>query len=144
MLATFGEMLTGDYRMTLVARNAGFPEGSRDLVITEDKGRAIVRTVLAHHLDTAGSEAGTGSLLADRMIAISAFRYALSPMTDMPGYVINWLLANQLRLSRVDRDLIVREIDEAAATRQIDGRWSRLRDALRPASGDHPTAETRP
>ena len=145
MLASFGDRLTGDYQMTLVARNAGYPAGSRDLVITEDEGRALVETVLARHPETAGSDQRTGLLLADRLIMICAFRYALGRMTYVPGHTVDWLLANLPRLSKGDRDLLAREIDEAARLQRLGmscdvATWSRLREALGPASDAPPTA----
>lgn len=147
MLASFGDRLIGDYRMTLVARNAGYPEGSRDLVITEDEGRALVETVLARHPDTAASDQRTGMFLADRLIAISAFRYALGRKTYIPGHVVDWLLTNRSKLTRHDRDLIVREIDEADRLQQLGmdcdvATWSRLRYAFGPASAEPPTRAT--
>ena len=78
---------------------------------------------------------GTAVFPADRLIAICAFRYALGRMTTMPSHVAGWLIANKDRLSLPDRELIVREIDEAAENRRLGmdcdvATWSRLRSAL--------------
>ena len=79
-------------------------------------------------------------LIADRLIAISAFRYALGRMTYMVDHTAGWLERNVDALQAHDRDLIIREIDEAG---ERDGlgmdfdatRWRRCQNRMLVANG---------
>ena len=101
---------------------------------------AAERAATLFHPSGAGAEIwgeniGPAAFPADRSIAICAFRYALGRMTTMPIHVAGWLMANKDRLSLPDRELIIREIDEAADKRRLGmdcdvATWLRLRTAL--------------
>ena len=137
LLTEFERNFQVPYRFTLIARNPDRPNGGLDVVITDDEGRAVAEAVLRRMPDTAGTDQATGLFLADRLIAIAAFRYALGRMTYMPSHVVDWLIANRAQLSAADRELMLREIDEAADLQRLGmdcdvATWSRLRNALAP------------
>lgn len=73
-------------------------------------------------------------MIADDLIAVAAFRYALGRQTYIVGYVAGWLIANKDALRR-DAALFVREINEADARGALGAdmdraEWMRVREAF--------------
>jgi hypothetical protein len=62
---------------------------------------------------------------ADDFIAVSAFRYALGRQTYAVTRVVKWLERNKAAMSDHTRELIVREIHEAANAGRIGGDMDR-------------------
>jgi len=57
----------------------------------------------------------------DDFIAVAAFRYALGRQTYAVPHIINWLVANRDVLSDNTRELMVKEVHEAANRDAIGG-----------------------
>ena len=78
-----------------------------------------------------------GKMIADDLIAVAAFRYALGRKTYIVSHIARWLIANKDALRR-DAPLYVREIDKAlecsALGMDIDrAEWMRVREVFAPA-----------
>ena len=77
----------------------------------------------------------TESMECDGLLAVCAFRYALGRRTYVVTHVADWLIANRYKLSRSNKDLIVREIHEQdlrwGLGDDCDRRdWLRVREAM--------------